>query len=124
LPYAAALILAVGAMAPHAVAQNAFVPGFDDLPMMPGLTPGSDGPTVFDAPGGRIVESQVDGRGSPARVMDFYRDTLPQLGWQAAGPEGTFEREGELLRLQIHEVGRGQITVRFSLAPAPNGGRP
>ena len=124
MPYAAALILAIGAMAPRAVAQNAFVPGFDDLPMMPGLTAGTEGPMVFDAPGGRIVESQVDGRGSAVRVMDFYRDTLPQLGWQAAGPEGTFEREGELLKLQINEVERGRITVRFSLAPAPNNGRP
>ena len=120
LSHAAALILL---LAGPAAAQSAFVPGFEDLPLMPGLVASAEGPVVFDAPSGRIVEAQVAGPASAARVLDFYRETLPQLGWHAAGPDGTFEREGELLKLAITEPERGQITVRFSLAPAPNGGR-
>lgn len=99
-----------------------FVPGFDDLPLMPGLAASADGAVVFDAPGGRIVDVQAAGRTSAGRVLEFYRDTLPQLGWQAAGPDGTFEREGEVLKLLIGEPERGRVTVRFSLAPAPGTG--
>lgn len=88
---------------------------------MPGLTAVGDGPVVFDAPGGRIIDVQLAGTGTPARVMEFYRETLPQLGWQAAaGPAGSFEREGELLKLQVTEPERGRVEVRFSLTPAKN----
>ena len=121
MSHAAALILLLAAGA--AYAQAKFVPGFEDLPLMPGLVASTEGAVIFDAPTGRIVEAQAMGRASAVRVMDFYTETLPQLGWHAAGPEGTFEREGELLKLAISEPERGQITVRFSLAPAPNGGR-
>ena len=78
-----------------------------------------DVPVVFDAPSGRIVEARASGQSTPMRVHAFYRETLPQMGWRAAGPEGTFAREGELLRLVVTETRNGQVDVRFSLAPAP-----
>jgi hypothetical protein len=116
LSHAAALIVGL-VLAQTASAQTNFVPGFDDVPLMPGLAAAADGAVVFDAPGGRIIDVQLGGRASPTKVLDFYRDTLPQLGWQAVGPAGTFEREGEILKLVIDEPERGQVNVRFSLAP-------
>lgn len=99
------------------IAQG-FVPGFEDLPLMFELD-ADDAPVVFDAPSGRIVEARASGQSTPLRVFAFYRETLPQMGWRVAGPEGTFTREGELLRLQVAEPRSGQVEVRFSLAPAP-----
>ena len=91
---------------------------------MPDLVAAADGPVVFDAPGGRIIDVQVAGRTSAAQVIEFYRDTLPQLGWKPVGAaSGTFEREGEILKLVIDEAERGQVAVRFSLAPAGSSGK-
>jgi hypothetical protein len=118
LSHAAALTVLL--FASSGAAQSEFVPGFEDLPLMPGLTAAGDGPVVFDAPGGRIIDVQLGGTGSPARILEFYRDTLPQLGWRAAGPAGSFEREGELLKLQVTEPERGRVEVRISLTPVAN----
>jgi hypothetical protein len=116
LPHAAALSLLL--IAGAAGAQSSFVPGFDDVPLMPGLAAAAEGPMVFDAPGGRIVDVQTAGHAEAGRVLAFYRDTLPQLGWRPIGADGKFEREGEVLTLLISEPARDQVTVRFSLAPA------
>ena len=93
------------------------MPGFEDLPLMFELDADAS-PMVFDAPGGRIVEARAQGASSPTRVMAFYRETLTQLGWRAAGT-GIFERDGERLRLNVSEPKSGTVEVRFSLAPAP-----
>jgi hypothetical protein len=108
----AALILLVSTSITRA---QGFVPGFEDLPLMFELD-ADDTPMIFDAPGGRIVEARASGQSSPTRVMAFYRETLPQLGWRSTGPS-TFVREGEQLRLNVTEPKSGEVDVRFSLAP-------
>jgi hypothetical protein len=92
-----------------------YVPGFEDLPLMFELD-ADDEPMIFDAPGGRIVEARAVGTSTPLRVMSFYRETLAQLGWRAVST-GTFERDGEQLRMTIAEPQSGQVEVRFSLSP-------
>ena len=109
-----ALALSVGtANEPRA---QGFVPGFEDLPLMFELD-ADDAPMIFDAPGGRIVEVRATGASSPMRVMAFYRETLAQLGWRATNT-GTFERDGEQLRVNVAEPKSGQVEVRFSLSPS------
>lgn len=93
------------------------MPGFEDVPLMFELD-ADDAPMIFDAPSGRIVEARAIGNSSPLRVMTFYRETLAQLGWRAVAT-GTFEREGEQLRLMVAEPKSGMVEVRFSLSPAP-----
>src|SRR5215472_5335669 len=83
-----------------ALAADAFVPGVDDLPLMPGLSVLSGQDVVFDAPGGRVVEAWAEGRVSREAVLSFYGSTLPQLGWTAAAPD-LFRRDGETLRLEF-----------------------
>ena len=92
------------------------MPGFEDLPLMFELD-ADDAPMIFDAPGGRIVEARAHGTSSPLRVMAFYRETLAQLGWRATGA-GSFERDGEQLRLNVTEPKSGEVEVRFSLSPS------
>jgi hypothetical protein len=117
LSAAAALILLVSSFVSmgDARAQD-FVPGFEDMPLMFELD-ADEAPMVFDAPGGRIVEARASGHSSPTRVLAFYRETLPQLGWHATSPS-TFVREGEQLRLNITEPKSGEVDVRFSLMPS------
>lgn len=95
-----------------------FVAGFEDLPLMPGLTQMADAGTVFDTPSGRIVEAYANGPVAEKDIAAFYARTLPQLGWQQIS-ERRYRREGELLDLEIKpdSAGGGPTTVRFYLAP-------
>jgi hypothetical protein len=98
-----------------AAADTAFLAGVEDLPLMPGLAEIEGAATVFDAPQGRIVETFAAGAVSADEIRAFYGQTLPQLGWIAAGPT-EFRREGERLTLEI-TAAASTTTVRFTLAP-------
>lgn len=102
------------ASAPPASAQS-FLAGFEDLPLMQGLTADEDAGLVFDSPAGRIVEAYAVGEVAWRDVITFYTATLKSLGWHPLG-EGRFAREGE--ELHIDRFGRdGDLTIRFTLAP-------
>ena len=112
------VLLALSVLLPWAAAHAAggYVPGTEDVPLMPGLAPVGDAPLVFDKPEGRIVEAQARGKLARAGVRDFYGATLPQLGW--SGGADVWRREGEVLRLDFR--GRdGDLTVGFTLSPQP-----
>ncbi len=97
-------------------AADEFVPGFADLPLMPGLTAVDPAPVVFDKPSGRIIETAARGA-PPSAVAEFYRATLPQLGWTPAPGGGydaiTYRRDNETLRIEMG----GDGSVKFLLAP-------
>lgn len=97
-----------------ALAADAFVPGIDDLPLMPGLVAEADA-LVFDKPDGRIVQATALGSLESRAVRDFYDSALPQLGWQRQSA-GRYVREGEALAITIESAG-GRITVQFTLSP-------
>ena len=120
---AAALVAVCGGLSwpSPALAQEtqpeavAYVDGVADLPLMPGLVEVAGAGVVFDKPSGRIVETYVQGEVGRDAVLDFYRRSLPALGWEAAGAAG-FRREGEHLRLEFVSE-EGPLVLRFSLHP-------
>ncbi|HSE79307.1 MAG TPA: hypothetical protein VLG66_15010 [Alphaproteobacteria bacterium] len=112
-----------GPFASPPLAADGFVAGIDDLPLMPGLTSMPESSVAFDSPAGRIVEAYAAGTATRAAISEFYRRTLPQLGWQPAGTNA-FRREGEQLKLDFPDrpppgagAGRGRVVVRFFLSP-------
>jgi len=110
-----AVCAGVGAAA--AAPASGFVAGLGDVPAMPGLEPVDAESLVFDKPGGRIVEAVMRGPVDRPAILAFYGQTMPQLGWKAAG-QTRFTREGEELRLEFIKGGpAGQTTVRFVLIP-------
>jgi hypothetical protein len=116
------LVFLLGLLVCPAFAADAFIAGTSDLPLMPGLRALSGDGTVFDAPGGRIVEAWAEGGVAREAVLSFYGATLPQLGWNAAGPD-RFRRDGEMLRLEFPAQGPrggrtpGTLLIRFYLSP-------
>lgn len=92
-----------------------FVAGIEDLPLMPGLNELTGSGFAFDSVTGRIVEAYATGDLAQQQVLDFYAETLPQLGWVQASPYG-FKREGERLSIDFVKGGH-PLTVRFNLAP-------
>ncbi|RVU36070.1 hypothetical protein EOI86_12620 [Hwanghaeella grinnelliae] len=110
---AIALVFVAASVQP-ASAQT-FLAGFEDVPLMDGLTADEDAGLVFDSPAGRIVEAYAVGEVAWPDVITFYTATLQSLGWRTLG-QGRFAREGE--ELHIDRFGRdGDLTVRFTLAP-------
>ena len=109
------LVLGLSLLAFAAPAEDRFLPGFEALPLMAGLEVEAGSAMVFDKPNGRIVEAAATGALSAERVRAWYREALPELGWQPAGAD-TFRREGELLTLTV-TVEQGQARIAFRLAP-------
>ena len=103
-----------------ALAEDGFVAGTADVPLMAGLVEEAESALVFEVPGGRVIDATAAGPVSEAAVRRFYGKTLPQLGWEpGAGKEGPdqYRREGEGLVLEIAPDGGGGTRVRFRLNP-------
>ena len=114
-----------GAGLSPALARDAYLSLAPDIPLAPGLAEFDGGQVVFDKPEGRIVrieaeraETQGAGDGVPA----FYREALPNLGWQLNGADNnadnvlTFQRGGETLLITM----QGERVV-FKLSPLAEG---
>lgn len=104
------------AAAPITGRAEAFLPGFEDIPLMEGLISDTDEGMVFDTPEGRIAEASAKGNVSRKKVLEFYAATLPQLGWLPDG-KGGFKREQETLTLEISNSKTSQRIVRFQIKP-------
>ena len=72
--------------------------GTEDVPLMQGLTLLPEETFDFDAEDGRLYFSKAVSSIDSGKVLDFYRSTLPQLGWQEK-QSGIFTREGDELRI-------------------------
>ncbi len=96
--------------------EAVFLSVIEDIPLMPGLVEDETRAIVFDAAGGRLAETYVQGSLAAAAVREFYAESLPALGWRGEG-DGRWVREGEALSLEIKEGPNG-IDARFSLSPA------
>jgi hypothetical protein len=101
-------------MAP-AIAAEEFLTLLEDLPLMPGLVEDTGKGLSFDSAGGRIVEAYASGTVGEAQVLEFYRETLPQLGWTVDG-RTQFYRNGERLRIEMMHGDSG-LTVHYLLSP-------
>lgn len=106
-------------MAAPVGAQDVFVDGLPDVPIMAGLSEDTQARLEFDKEEGRIVEVVLRGTVSPADVMSFYRSSLPALGWvieQAEDDRLRLNRGRENLTVHADRHGRVAI-VTLSLSP-------
>lgn len=115
---AAAIFVTLPIVAQEGAAQEGkeFIAGIEDLPVMPGLAEIADAGLIFDKPSGRIVEAYAQGEVGEQAVLDFYQETLPQLGWLSQ-VGNRYAREGEELTLQVRASETGGVVVMFRLAP-------
>ena len=110
-----------GAGLSPALARDAYLSLAPDIPLAPGLSEFDGGQVVFDKPEGRIVRieaERLETQDAGDRVPAFYRETLPNLGWQLNGAHNsadsvlTFQRGGETLLITM----QGEHVV-FKLSP-------
>jgi len=93
-----------------------FFETLQDVPVMPGLTELEDYTLVFDKPEGRIIEmvARIDGA-SVSDVRDYYRRSLPQLGWVMASQD-VYMRGEEHLSLNF-ESEQNDSFLRMTVQP-------
>lgn len=84
------------------VLADDFLAGTEDVPFMQELTLLPDETFDFDTENGRIYFSKATTLIDSAKVLDFYRKTLPQLGW-VEKEAGNFVREDDMLRISTTE---------------------
>jgi hypothetical protein len=92
-----------------------YLAGASDLPLAAGLKEQPDKGAVFDTPLGRIVTAYATGNAKPQAVLDFYDDTLPQLGWERDKP-GTYHRKKETLKIDVVGPEQGPCKVSYTLS--------
>ena len=115
----------VGAGVSNALARDVYLSLAPDIPLAPGLSEFDGGQLVFDKPEGRIVRieaERVSAQGANGAVPSFYRETLPNLGWQLNSNDNTgdksddnvltFQRGGETLLISVQ-----RDSVLFKLSP-------
>jgi hypothetical protein len=115
----------VGAVVSAALARDVYLSLAPDIPLAPGLSEFDGGQLAFDKPEGRIVRieaERVSAQGANGAVPSFYRETLPNLGWQLNSGDNTgdssddnvltFQRGGETLLISVQ-----RDRVVFKLSP-------
>jgi hypothetical protein len=113
--FALLLMIAVPAVMPVAARAAEYLVSVSDLPLADGLKEQVDKSTVFDTPLGRIVTAYADGNLKPQAVLDFYDDTLPQLGWDKQ-KSGTYRRKHDTLKIDVWGPDEGPCKVSFTLS--------
>ena len=96
-------------------AEDKFVNGFADLPVMPGMRELPDANISFDTTSGRILIAFAESSHNVQKVLSFYKNVLPQLGWRSKTSR-TFLRESEILTFDFIKDG-ASVIVRFSIEP-------
>tara|TARA_Y100000588_G_scaffold28251_1_gene27645 strand:- start:428 stop:805 length:378 start_codon:yes stop_codon:yes gene_type:complete len=97
------------------LASDKFVSGFSDLPIMPDMNEIREANLSFDTAGGRIVVAFARTSRRHDEVLDFYEESLKQLGWKKK-TDGRFFRDSEVLALDFFPDGH-KLVVQFSLEP-------
>ena len=109
------IAFAISATLSISVFAQSFVPGFEDVPLMPGLRVVRDSGHFFESPAGRLIEIRASGAVTNPAVDRFYWETMPALGWRRR-EDGSFERTNEVLLIDTRGT-NGNLTVTFRLFP-------
>lgn len=99
-------------------AKAGFIEGLEDIPVVEGMTQTTTENLSFGNEESRLVETVLQAKKmlSFEKVEDFYKTTLPQMGWIYQGKrESTliFEREGELI--EISKESTSPLNVRITV---------
>ena len=100
-----------------AIANAAFIEGMSDIPLVDGAKQIHSANISFGNDQSRFDEAYISAKRIDfEKVADFYKGTLPQLGWKILGVQESalhFERESEILDIVLEK--RNPLLVRFTL---------
>ena len=97
---------------------QAFIPVFEDIPLMENLKHIEDDDVVFDNEEASYREAHLiaDKKTNYKNIIRFYKKTLPQLGWTSSSESKSnilFERENGIL--EIRQINLKPLEISISL---------
>ena len=111
----ALVVSSIGVLSTISHGNERFISGFEDLPLMRGMTETTEGNVAFDTVHGRVLVSFAQSSESEEKILAFYKESLSQLGWKISR-DGEFLRGEEILRIDFLPDGN-YLAIRFSLEP-------
>ena len=105
----------IGVLSTIAHGNERFISGFEDLPLMRGMTETIESNVAFDTVHGRVLVSFAQSSESEEKILAFYKEALSQLGWKV-NRGGEFLRGEEILTIDFLPGG-DYLAIRFSLEP-------
>lgn len=98
-----------------------FVEGMDDIPLPDGMTQITQDNISFGNEETRLLEAYFSApKLKFARISEFYKESLPQMGWIYQGNRGddqVFYREGETL--DIVKESASPLIIRITVKSKP-----
>ncbi len=76
------LIFAAMTLSGAVKANQVFIEGFPDVPLLAGIEEHSGDRVVFDVPSGTVAETAIRAQESGGNVLDAYAKELPVFGWK------------------------------------------
>ena len=95
------------------ICAQTFLPGTEDIPLMQGLTEVEE-TASFDNPAERMVLIGAQTKLPTKKVLQFYKETLNNLGWTEKSA-GKFERGMDSLSIDIMPDGKSN-QIQFHLS--------
>lgn len=92
-----------------------FLSVLPDVPLPANVIEIADSQIDFDSPDGRIIQVSAQGAMTKKAILDFYEETMPELGWEAIS-SNEFLREKERLTLEFSSQNQ-HIFIQFELSP-------
>ena len=111
----ALVISLIGVFSTISYGNERFISGFEDLPLMRGMTETTESNVAFDTVHGRVLVSFARSSESEEKILAFYKESLSQLGWKT-NRDGEFLRGEEILKIDFLPDG-DYLAIRFSLEP-------
>ena len=105
----------IGILSTISYGNERFVSGFEDLPLMRGMTEATESNVAFDTVHGRVLVSFAQSSEGEEKILAFYKEALSQLGWKS-NRDGEFLRGEEILTIDFLPDG-DYLAIRFSLEP-------
>ncbi len=107
-----ALFLSFLFLSSLACADDAFLPGTEDVPLMEGLSVNPTANIDFDTPAGQIRTVNATGQSLTGRkITAYYRQALSALGWRVE-KDNRFVREKDSLVITVLKESKPAV-VRF-----------
>ena len=103
------LLLAL--LMPMAVQAQSFTE-LTDIPFMDGRVESTDDWVQFDSPEGHIIQTRAYVNGKDKEdIIDFYRETLPAVGWIYDAKARNFTRDEDILTVTFERDGNKLFTL-------------
>jgi hypothetical protein len=97
-------------------ANNQFFPNMSDIPLMDGLIIQSTEDMNFDTPAGQITNIEAYSKEfSSCRVLSYYQNVLPQMGWQMVQKNKFIRDKDTLIITVIHSQNPTQLCFEITL---------